>query len=596
MFGQVLAAVDAAHRALIIHRDLKPGNVMVTRDGQVKLLDFGIAKSLDANLRQDATRTGLHPLTPQYASPEQLAGRPLTTACDIYALGLLLYELLAGRSAYDTDGRSLYELERWLASHPPSRPSAQLDAAALALPRRTAIEWQRRIAGDLDRVVLKALEAEPERRYASAQAFADDLQRWLERRPVRARSGGVMYRAAKFVSRNRWAVAAAALALVALLTGLGVSLHQAERARVAAEQAQRANGFLLGMISLANPYLGGRTPTLVDALDRAVADIPQQLAGQPTLQADIRLAIGSAYMTLGRLDHAKAQIDQAVALRTSAGGTPLAQALTAQAYVEWSLGHYDAAGALYARAVPLPADDEAGRAQRSETLNDYAVLLTDTGHADEALRRVDEALRLKQALRVSPPRELAITRGNRAYVLDGLERYSEADEAYAEARALFEAIVPLPELDIATNLNNHAVVLDRLGRVDEAVALQERAVALNRQVFGEDNPRLVTPLINLARRYSSIGRHADATRAIDEALPNVANVFSANDQARGHAYAAAARVALESGDAALAVARAQEALAIYGRAEVVEAGRREAAQSILDEVGQGATAVSASGR
>ena len=136
LFAQVLAAVDAAHRALIIHRDLKPGNVLVTREGQVKLLDFGIAKSLDDARSADATRTGTHALTPQYASPEQLAGKPLTTACDIYALGLLLYELLTGHPAYAIDGRSLYELEQWLAAHAPARPSTTLDANALALTPR----------------------------------------------------------------------------------------------------------------------------------------------------------------------------------------------------------------------------------------------------------------------------------------------------------------------------------------------------------------------------------------------------------------------------------------------------------------------------
>lgn len=581
LFMQLLAAIDAAHRALIIHRDIKPANVLVTRDGDVKLLDFGIAKSLDANAGT-ATRTGLTPMTPEYASPEQLSGHPLTTASDVYALGLLLYELLSGNGANSGSGRSVPDLAHFVTNHAPTRPSERLDASALAVDARLASDWRKRISGDLDRIVLKALAPEVARRYGSAQAFADDLMRWLDRRPVTARSGGRWYRAIKFVQRNRIVVATSTAALLALAVGLSIAMVQQQRAATEGERALRANLFLTDMIARADPYTSGTSPTLVEALDKAVLDIPQQLAGQPLLEADVRHSIGRAYLMLERNDAARSQLERAVALRASSGGTDYARVLDSLAILEWQVGHYQEAERLFKQALKQCTNNANGRSQQSELLNDYSSLLANLGRYPEALATAQEALQLKDQLTDVPAHARAVVLSNIATALDGLGRFDESIATYANALKTYEAMPAPPPLDMAITLNNLAYVQRELGNIDAAVASQERAIALTIAAMGPDFPRLATRYSNLAQQYAQLGRHADAERAANEALRIGPNAFSANDQAFGNLYAGAATVALARGDHAQAANYAHKALAIYDSAESVEPGRRDKVQATLD--------------
>lgn len=307
LFLEVCAAVHYAHQQLVVHRDLKPSNILVGPEGRAKLLDFGIAKLLDAAGEVDPAIRATHTaawFTPAYASPEQIRGEPVTTLTDVYALGIVLYQLLTGARPYDVDGRSPAEVERIVCERLPDLPSvaAARSPAAIAQARRTSPERLRRLlVGDLDTIVLKALAKEPARRYASVEQLAEDLRRYLDGHPILARPDRLRYRAGKFVRRHRTAVAAASLAALSLIGGIAATAWQAARARRERDRAARAltetkqalsqsedvTDFLVGLFRSSDPSVtAGNAAAARELLRRGVSQA-NGLAGQPAVQARV---------------------------------------------------------------------------------------------------------------------------------------------------------------------------------------------------------------------------------------------------------------------------------------------------------------------
>ncbi|MEO7795025.1 MAG: serine/threonine-protein kinase, partial [Thermoanaerobaculia bacterium] len=277
---EVAEAVDAAHRQLVVHRDLKPTNILVTASGRVKLLDFGIAKLLQPEAFDERqTQVGGQPLTPAYAAPEQILGEAVTTATDVYSMGALLFELLTGRPPFDRSGRPLPALVRSVDSETLERPSVVAAGADAGEPERETLRgFAPRLEGDLDSIVLKALNRDPTRRYPSAAALGDDLRRFLSGRPVKARPDSAGYRLRKFIGRHSLGVAAGIVALAAVIAGIGVVFWQNGVARDEARRAERVKSFLIELFREADPSQTlGETITAREILAKGAQRLEEQL-------------------------------------------------------------------------------------------------------------------------------------------------------------------------------------------------------------------------------------------------------------------------------------------------------------------------------
>jgi len=531
LLRKVCAAVDYAHRQLTVHRDLKPSNILVDAHGNPKLLDFGIAKLLDARddqLTVAVTRVGARAMTPEYASPEQVRGRPISVASDVYSLGVLLYRLMTGQSPYRLTDATPLDYERAIVEREPKRPSTVVVGAGASAPGPQGLtprQLRKRLAGDLDNIVMKALQKEPERRYRSASALSDDLAHFLRKEPVEARGTDWSYVAAKFVERNARSLAAAAAVVagaLALVTFYTLRLaDERDRANLAAQRANEVTTFLSTIFDSASPLVRqGEEVTAVDLLEQGTGRI-EQLADQPALQAELYRVMGASFTQLGEFARGRALLEKSLALRDGdASVTPLALARTLEdlAEAQRQLRDYEPATANLRRALALRRSVHGEEhAEVARVMSRLGSALGNGENVEASLETLQAALAMKQRLGDGPDIVTSDILGNLAVRLDTLGRYDEAAEMGRQAIAMSETVNGPQHPYTLVRMSNQALVLLRQRNLDAAAELFAETIRRARQTWSATDPRLASYIQHYAQTLQLLGRHDEALPLLQEA-------------------------------------------------------------------------------
>ncbi|MBA8887509.1 serine/threonine-protein kinase [Dokdonella fugitiva] len=575
LFRDVAGAVAHAHRHLVVHRDIKPSNVLVSRDGQVKLLDFGIAKPLDED--GDVTQASARLLTPHYASPEQLRGEPASTATDVFLLGLLLYELACDERPFATYDGDRVALERALCECESPRPADVLERRRSA-GHVTSVA-PRALRGDFERIVSHALQKEPEQRYSSVDAFDRDLVAWFAGEPIAARAATWGERAGALVRRHRLVAAAVAGALVVSFAYAGALVAQnrqvrAQRdaARIEAAKAAATRDFLVELFEQADPAKSeGENLSVGKVLDAGSERIAGAFPSQPRVRADLLYTIGRVHHALGSHSRARSLLEQAIDLQRGFGGVSddLARDLTELAAIERDDSHLDRA-IERAREAVRAAGDGGGNAAALHGLG-IALSMRDAGDYAEGVAVFDRAIAAYRRQQPPDPLALAEAQADRAGLYMHLGRVDEAEAAlraslavmaprlgdrapgvtavlynlarlqeqrgdYAGAATDFARVIAAEStvfgadsVDVAIDRTRLAYAQSGQRRYERAAVSFAAALAVLRAKLPPDHKRIAENLMGYAEALVELDRVDEATRTIDEALRILARHFGDDD-------------------------------------------------------------------
>ena len=573
MFRRVCGAIHYAHQRLVIHRDIKPANILITKEGEPKLLDFGIAKLLDpeTSVAGGQTVTFATAMTPEYASPEQVRGEKMTTASDVYSLGVILFELLTGQRPYRIKTRGAAEMARAIIEQEPPRPStavARCDASS-----NSQIPNAKLLRGDLDNIVLKAMRKEPQRRYASVAQFSEDVLRHLQGRTVIAHKDTMGYRTRKFVARHKAAIGAATLVVLSLVGGFVATFWQAtlarreariatqerDHARTETAKAQRINQFLQEMIG----YSAGTTPgsparakgrdaTVIDMLDDASRRVETELADQPEVKAEMLSTIGRTYMVLAKYDKAATYLREAYQANLNLYGPTQLETATvmyALANLSYLTGDYAAAESWFDKAVAayrLHAKDATFEMrQLCAILSDAAFVMRARGRLDDAETLWREALSYAPRTSASYRNNLVVNKSFLAQLYLDRGDVSKADAMASEASQQLRAVGnPFPLAQALIDLGN---VRRFQHRYPEAESLIDEGTKLFAKSQGEDHPNVAFGLTSLSavyydeRRYDLAEQDARKALAIAEKSSKTSHVYARASGMLGRILTAAGR-------------------------------------------------------
>lgn len=532
LFRSVCEAVQYAHQHAVIHRDLKPSNIFVKPDGSVRLLDFGIAKQLESlDVPVDQTRTGLRLMTPAYAAPEQIRGERVGIHTDVYALGVVLYELLAGRLPFDLSNRTPRQAETIIVEHEPERPStaaqqeSEKPGATTPVLSASKASW-----ADLDVLCLTAMHKGTQRRYRSVEALIRDIDHYLQGEPLEARPDTTRYRLGKFVRRNWRAVSAATLVftvVVGLVVFFTVRLAIARNAALAeAARTQRIQRFMLNLFQggdeAAGPAENLRVITLVD---RGVQEA-RTLDAEPVVQAQLFQTLGDIYQKLGKLEQADSLLHSALEKRKTLFG---------------------------------PDHAEVG-----ESLVALGLLRADQAQLEESERLARQGLEMNR--RNLPPEHPALAKATTSLgqVLEARGKYDEAIKVFEEAVRLHSA-AGKTDPDLAVALSELANTHFYAGHYDISESLNRRTLTMNRRLYGERHPYVADDLINLGAIQFERGKYAEAEHFYRQGLDIFRAWYGKDHHRTGGALTMLGRALVSQDKPEEASGLMQEALAIQER-------------------------------
>jgi serine/threonine protein kinase/TolA-binding protein len=564
LFAQVAQAVAYAHGKLVVHRDLKPANILVNGEGQARLLDFGIAKLLDdGQIRETRfTEASGRALTPDYASPEQILGEPLTISSDVYSLGVVLYELVSGRRPYKLVRNSRGALEDAIVQAEPAAASAVADKPA-----------QRFLRGDLDTIVLKALKKKPAERYPTVHALLDDIERFFAGRPVQAQPDSSWYRTKRFVGRNKLAIGASSAILLAVLVGAGIAAWQARVAVAEQNRAEQVKEFVASIFREASPYSGAGTTTLsaIDLLKQAEKKLGADITEQPKVRIELLALIGESLMALSDLDAAEPVLNRAATEARQAldefDGMAVSIALL-QAQMHRLRGRAKAARAELDRILPaLRSDPTTKPLDLAGALSHRTLIALEEGAFADAERFALEGANLANT-KLGIDHEQTLTSSillalTYRYTKKFAQSRDAAEMAYQAAVARFGAAPPHPRVTEAKTTYGRA--LADTGELAAGIAMIDAAVVDLRTLTGPDSSQVGIFLQNLVAYRIDLGELVLADNNAAEALRIISAKVETESMTFAGTLSARAQARLARRDAGAALEEFNRAIPILER-------------------------------